>query len=111
MLDFLDDYLFGPMNWLERVFGVANRAIKPSRGGRFGPTVQIRVRRLDKGGRVPFRRVVDHLRTYGVATFDHGYNSQYQWFSVRKTQIKFATWLYNNGTLRTPKHAWGPLRK
>ena len=106
MLDFLDDYLFGPFNWIERVFGFAHRLRKPSRGGRFGATVRIAVLRLDKGGKLPFRRVTDHLRHYGVATFDHGYDAQYHYFRVRKTQAKFAAWLYSNGKLRTPKKAW-----
>lgn len=104
--DFMDDWVWGPFNWFERGFGFTNRLVSPSKGGRFGPTVEIRIRRMDKGGKIPFRSVVDHLRRYGVNTFDHGYNSQYQWFSVRKTQIKFAEWLYNGGNLRTPRRAW-----
>lgn len=106
MMDFFDNFM-GAMNFYERWFGFANRIVKPSKGGRFGPTVKVKVLRLDKGGKLPFRTIVDHLRQYGVATFDHGYDAKHHHFRVRKTQIKFATWLYNDGALRTPKKAWG----
>lgn len=106
LLDFMDDFVWGPFNNAFRLFGIPARLLKPSKGGRFGPTIQIRLRRIDKGGNTPFVTTIQHLERYGVNTFDHGYNSQWFWFSVRKTQAKYARWLYNGGNFRTPKRAW-----
>lgn len=105
LADAFDNFM-GAMNFYERIFGVANQAIKPSKGGRFGPMVRIRVKRIDKGGDVAFRQVVGHLHRHGVPTFHHAYDAEWRYFSVRKTQEKWAEWLYNGGNLRTPKRAW-----
>lgn len=100
------DNILGNLNFIDLLFGKANRLKHRSKGGRFGPTVQIKMKRIDKGGDHVLRTVTDHLNRYGVPTFDHGYDAQYRYFRVRKTQINFALWLYNDGKLRTPKRAW-----
>ena len=104
-MDLFDNFI-GKMDFFDKWFGFINRAVRPSKGGRFGPTVKIAVLRLDKGGKLPFKQIVDHLRRYGVPTFDHGYDARYHYFRVRKTQARFAAWLYNDGSLRTPKRRW-----
>lgn len=105
LLGAFDNFL-GFMNFYERIFGVINQSVKPSKGGRFGPLVRIRMKRIDKGGKHVLITVTDHLERHGVPTFHHAYDAQWRYFSVRKTQVGWARWLYNNGDLRSPKQAW-----
>lgn len=105
-MDFLDNYFFGPFNYFERLFGFVNRFLKPSKGGRFGPTTRIEVRRLDKGGKHSFQQVINHLRLYGIDTFDHAYDATNHYFRVRNTQIRYARWLFNGGNFNYPRRAW-----
>lgn len=105
MMDLFDNFM-GAMNFYEKAFGFANRLRHRSKGGRLGVTVKIRMKRIDKGGRLPLKAVTDHLQKHGVPTLDHGYDANYRYFRVRKTQLTWAKWLYNDGNLRTPKSAW-----
>jgi hypothetical protein len=105
MIDVIDNIL-GSLNFIDLLFGKANRLRHASRGGRFGPTVTIRLKRIDKGGDYVLREVIGHLNRHGVPTFDHAYDAQYRYFKVRKTQAAWARWLYNDGNLRSPQRAW-----
>jgi hypothetical protein len=107
MLDFLDDFVWGRLNFIECLLGMLNQGIKPSKGGRFGPLVKITMKRVDKGGQHGGRAVAAHLRCYGVPTFYHGYDSRLQWLYVRETQAKYAAWLFDGARMRTPKKKWG----
>ena len=104
-MDFFDIFM-GKMNFLDNLFGYIHRGATRSRGGRMGPVVQIKFRRVVKGGNYVCAEVAKHLNKYGVRTFHHGYNHRYRWFYVRKSQEKFARWLFDGETLRTPKRAW-----
>lgn len=108
MFDILDDFVFGPLNFIDRIIGAVNRSISPSKGGRFGKTYRITVPRIDKGGKRTGREVMAHLKRHGVPAFGYGYNSKSTWFYVRETQRAWATWLYNEKTqaMRTPKSNW-----
>lgn len=105
MLDIFEN-IFGALNYYEKIFGLLNRMMHPSKGGRFGETVTIRIRRIDKGGTHALREVTDHLNACGVPTFDHAYDANWRYFKVRKTQAAWAKWLYNGGDLRTPAKRW-----
>lgn len=103
------DNFLGGMNFFEKIFGLIHQARMPSKGGRFGKLVRIDVPRVDHDGEVPSAQIRNHLIAHGVRLFHYGYNSHYQWFYVRKTQEKFARWLYNEQIqeFRFPKSRWG----
>lgn len=111
-LDAFDNFM-GRINFFEKIFGYIHQARMPSKGGRFGKLVRIEVKRVDHGGEVPSANVRNHLTTHGVRLFHYGYNSHYRWFYVRKSQEKFARWLYNEQTqeFRFPKSRWRGERK
>ena len=100
------DDVMGTFDFLDNLFGFIHQARSHSRGGRFGVLVKIMV---PYGEGVPVATVRDHLKHHGVRLFHYGYNGDYSWFYVRKTQEKFARWLYDEETqkMRIPKSRWG----
>lgn len=101
---------FGGINYLRFFFGFCNRLRHSSKGGRLGPTVRYRVKRLDNPKRerdeAHVTDVLRHLHQHGVPTFDHNFDGYYFYFSVRKTQHQWVKWLYNGRHLRSPKKGW-----
>ena len=68
MWDIFDE-LFGRLNPIDRILGQLKRAVRPSKSGQFGPTVQIRVPRTDKNKDAPsLNEVTAHLEAYGVTS-------------------------------------------
>lgn len=114
VMDWLDKFVFGPLNLLERLFGAIKKASSPSKGGRFGKTATVVIPRADKGGSYSLAQCKSHLEDYGVKTFTYQHDDQNMYMEVRETQLNFAKWLLGNGEgLRHPKHAWkdGPRKQ
>lgn len=114
VMDWLDKFVFGPMNFLERLFGAIKKASSPSKGGRFGKTALVVVPPVDSGGSYTFTECKNHLEAYGVKTFTYQHDDQNFYLEVRETQLGFAKWLLNNGQgLRHPKSSWknGPRKQ
>lgn len=104
----LAEKLLGAINWPTLVFGFFNQLRKRSKGGRLGPMVRLRIKRIDKGGRYMLDEVTGHLHRHGVPTFRHTYDDTYRYFWVRRTQVDWTKWLVNGEELRTPNTRWQP---
>ncbi len=112
MMDFLDDWVFGPLNWVDKFFGAFQillrnpHARNKQKYSRFN-TVQMVVPRKDKNQKNPgFHVVIQHLNKYGVDTYFYSHDSQNLYFRVRKNQETWARKLWNGERMWTPSRSW-----
>ena len=115
-MDFMDDFIFGPMNLIARLVSLVASASRTSRSRRSHAdsaqdTIRLVVPRLDKGGNVPVLDVIRHLEKYGVDVIGgrHAvtHDSQFFYIVVPVRQLSWVRWLYSDGQLRSPSSGWG----
>lgn len=116
MMDFLDDFVFGPFNLLDRAIGWAQIATRRGsrkyrgRTGRFD-MVRKAIPRSDKDPNIPpFKFVIQHLQKYGVDTYSYTHDSRNFYITIPKRQEKWFNRLYNNGQLWSPASSWKDKR-
>lgn len=106
-MDTMDKYIFGPVNFIDRIIGQIKKVFYPSSGGIFGKTAWVVLPRLDKGGTITMRQCVDHLQANGVPCFTKQHDDQNFYIEVRETQHRWATWLLDGGKgPKKPKRNW-----
>jgi hypothetical protein len=115
-MDFMDDFIFGPMNLIARFVSLVVSVSRTSRSRRSHAdsaqdTIRLAVPRLDKGGNVPVLDVIGHLEKYGVDVIGgrHAvtHDSQFFYIVVPVRQLLWVRWLYCDGRLRSPSSGWG----
>jgi hypothetical protein len=87
ILDFLDDYIMGPLNLLDRL----ERLITGARFGDMG--YQIAIKRMDKGGKHSLSDVERLLKKFGVAVYGRTHDSQNMYFHFKKRQGVWASYI------------------
>jgi hypothetical protein len=87
IMDFLDDFVFGPLNLINRVEGLIKLAIYHDRG------VRLAIPREDKGGKHSLPEVRALLRKYGVDSFGCTHDARNLYFSVKQRQAAWAEYL------------------
>jgi hypothetical protein len=90
MMDFLDDFVFGPLNYIDRIEGMVRLAVRRDSG------VQFALPRIDKGGDHIGVDVCDMLKKYGVDTFGKTHDAKHLYFLVGKRQAKWTAYLLDN---------------
>lgn len=98
LMDYLDDYLLGPMNLLDVLEGVLHGI----RYGDFG--YQFIIPRADKDGAFTLNEARTLLKEYGVDTFWFGFDATNMYFRVKKRQARWAEYilLHAGVELRNP---------
>ena len=117
MMDILDDFIFGPLNLINRITGHIQIATRrgsrrqKQKHGRMAMT-RISIPRSDKDESVaPFRLIIAHMEKHGVRTFSHTHDSRNFYLSVARNQESWFRWMYNGGQLRAPTRAWKDKRR
>ena len=87
LLDLLDDYLFGPMNLINRFEGRFRLLLAQDGGQRFA------ILRQDKGGQHSLSEVQALLQRYHIATFGCTHDAQHLYFMVKARQASWAEYL------------------
>lgn len=90
IIDFLDNYVFGPLNLIDRAEGAVRLAARHDSGVRFG------VKRLDRGGQHSRPDVRRMLKRYGVDTFGITHDATNLYFLVGQRQASWAAYLLKN---------------
>jgi hypothetical protein len=111
MIDFLDDFLLGPFNLIDRLEGLIRLAARRDTGVRFA------ILRMDKGGKHTRPEVRRMLRRYGVATFGITHDATNLYFLVGSRQAKWAAYLLDSAGIeytrgvrnRTPTNGKMPV--
>lgn len=83
-MDFMDDFVFGPMNLINRAEGMVRLMIAGDTG------VKLSILRMDKGGKHSLREVQGILKTYGIDTFGCTHDSKHLHMIVKKRQSNWA---------------------
>ena len=89
IMDFLDDWVLGPMNLIDRLTGLLYSAKEKDLGYRMA------IPRCDgdKGGEHTLNECEAILETYGVAIFSRTHDARNMYFKVKKRQAKWAEYL------------------
>lgn len=87
ILDFLDNFVYGPMNYIDRFEGLVKSSIYWDTGYRFA------ILRLDKGGKHSLAEVSNLLQSYGIAIYCRTYDADNRYFRVKKRQAIWAEYL------------------
>lgn len=87
MMDWLDDFIFGPLNVIDRLDGWIRGAMY----GDFG--YKIIIPRYDKGGKHTLNECNALLNHYGVAVYGRTHDSQNMYFKVKKRQARWAEYV------------------
>lgn len=85
--DFLDNYIYGPLNYIDRIEGLIKAAKYHDSGYRFA------IPRHDKGGKYSLIQVEELLSTYGVAVFCRTFDADNHYFRVKNRQAEWAEYL------------------
>ena len=98
VMDFLDDFIFGPLNYFDRLEGLVSGAIYRDLG------YQMAVLYPDRGGRHTRDEVEALLRHYGIAVYGRTHDAQHMYFRVKKRQARWAEYLllHANVALTSP---------
>lgn len=98
VMDFLDDFIFGPLNYFDRLEGLVRGAIYRDLG------YQMAVLYPDRGGRHTRDEVEALLRHYGIAVYGRTHDAQHMYFRVKKRQARWAEYLllHANVALTSP---------
>ena len=86
-MDFMNDYIFGPLNVLDRGEGMIKRLIYRDTAVKFS------ILKIAKGGTHTRADVQAILDRYGVATFGHTHDGTCQHFLVKNRQAVWAEYL------------------
>ncbi len=87
LMDLLDDFVFGPLNLINRAEGLLRLLIYRDSGVRFA------ILREDKGGLHSLAQVRTILKRYGVVLFGCTHDAQCIYFTVKKRQADWAEYL------------------
>lgn len=87
IMDLLDDWVFGPLNLIDRLEGLFKAALYGDMGYR------MTIPRVDKGGKHSLPNVQRTLKKYGVATYGCTHDANNMYFSVKKRQARWAEYI------------------
>lgn len=87
LLDIADDWIFGPLNLIDR----AERWITAARFQDAG--YQIAIPRTDKGGEHSLDEASLLLKGYGIAVYGRTHDARNMYFHVKKRQARWAEYL------------------
>jgi len=87
LLDFLDDWVLGPFNLIDR----AERLFKSAKYKDLG--YQMAIPRLDKGGEFTLNEAEDLLHKYGIAVYGRTHDARNMYFHVKNRQARWAEYL------------------
>ncbi len=87
LMDLLDQYVFGPLNLLDRLEGLLSAGRHRDAGH------EIAIPRVDKGGKFSLNEVRDLLRRYGVATYGRRFDAHHMYIRVKKRQARWAEYV------------------
>lgn len=87
LMDFLDNFIFGPLNLINRLEGLVRLGYYQDSGVRFA------LLRLDKGGTHTLPEVRSLLHRYGIVLFGCTHDAQCIYFTVKKRQATWAEYL------------------
>jgi hypothetical protein len=83
-MDFLDDFVMGPLNLIDRAEGLLS-------GLRYGDTGhQFAILRTDKGGAHTLDECEEMLRKRGIAVFGRTHDARHMYFKVKNRQAVWA---------------------
>lgn len=85
--DILDDFVFGPLNLINRFEGLVKSAIYGDTGYRMS------IPSVDKGGKHTLSWTRSVLKKYGVATYGCTHDANNMYFSVKKRQARWAEYI------------------
>lgn len=85
--DFLDNYIYGPLNYVDRIEGLIKAAKYQDAGHQFA------IPRPDKGGKYALRKIEKLLQEYGVAVFCRTFDADNHYFRVKQRQAEWAEYL------------------
>lgn len=85
--DILDDWLLGPLNFIDRF----ERLITGTRFRDMG--YKLKIPRRDKGGKHTLSDVERILKRYGVAVYGRTHDANHMYFHVKKRQARWAEYL------------------
>lgn len=86
-MDFLDEFVLGPLNLIDRFEGIL-------RGITYGDMgTEITICRSDKGGSFSLNEVRLLLKGYGVDTFGRRFDSQNMYIRVKNRQARWAEYV------------------
>lgn len=86
-MDFLDNYVFGPMNLINRISGWLHGAFYGDMGHTF------KVKFSDRGGKHSVDEVEAMLKLYGIAYFGRTHDANHFYFKVKKRQAEWAEYI------------------
>lgn len=87
IIDFIESYILGPLNYIDRIEGVVKATMYNDSGHTFT------IPRIDKGGRYSLGEVETLLNRYGIAVYWRTYDAKHRYFRVKKRQAKWAEYL------------------
>lgn len=104
--DFIDDFVFGPLGLIGYIVAAIDGMIKNR------PIARVKIRRFDKGGKIPVLDVIRHVQYYGVrlmgGTGGATHDARNIYIAIAKRQRRWFEKLYNyeEKELWYPKSAW-----
>ena len=81
LMDFLDDFIFGPLNYFDRLEGLLRGILYRDLGYQFA------VLYPDRGGKHSRREVEILLKHYGIAVYGRTHDAKHMYFRVKKRQV------------------------
>ena len=87
LMDFLDDFIFGPLNYFDRLEGLLRGVLYHDLGYQFA------VLYPDRGGKHSRKEVEMLLRHYGIAVYGRTHDSKHMYFRVKKRQARWAEYI------------------
>lgn len=87
LMDFLDDFIFGPCNLIDRLEGLLRGVSYGDLGHQFA------ILRADKGGQFTLAEVEALLDHYGIPVYGRTHDAQCLYFHVKKRQARWAEYL------------------
>jgi hypothetical protein len=90
LTDFVDDWVLGPFNLIDRLEGFLTGVRYQDLGYEFS------IPRTDKGGSFSLNEVRELLKNYGVDTYGRRFDSQRMYFRVKKRQASWAEYILLN---------------
>lgn len=87
LMDFLDDFVTGPLNLIDRAEGLLS-------GLRYGDMGhQFAIARTDKGGAHSLNECEDMLKEYGIAVYGRTHDARQMYFRVKNRQAVWAEYV------------------
>jgi len=87
LMDFLDDFIFGPLNYFDRLEGLMRGVIYRDLGHQFA------VLYPEHGGKHSRQEIELLLKHYGITVYGRTHDSKHMYFRVKKRQARWAEYL------------------